>query len=146
MRYSLAVGLVLRRGMRTFEFVRELSAEEVQLEDVETRRPLTIRKWKLISEIEAGTYSVVLPGAANSLNDSALHTQHTTSLPESQQKLIDRRYAYVIAMRKAGITRGSRKNLPELIKKVADKLEDKHPPSSSTVLDWAQAGTTAAER
>ena len=44
MRYSLAVGLVLRRGMRTFEFVRELSAEEVQLEDVETRRPLTIRK------------------------------------------------------------------------------------------------------
>ena len=73
MRYSLAVGLVLRRGMRTFEFVRELSAEEVQLEDVETRRPLTIRKWKLISEIEAGTYSVVLPGAANSLNDSALH-------------------------------------------------------------------------
>lgn len=138
MRYSLAVGLVLRRGMRTFEFVRELSAEEVQLEDVETRRPLTIRKWKLISEIEAGTYSVVLSGTADSLSDSALQTQQTISLPESQQKLIDRRYAYVIAMRKAGITRGSRKNLPELIKKVAGKLEDKHPPSSSTVLDWAR--------
>lgn len=57
MAYLLAVGLVLRRGMRTFEFVRELSADEIQFEDVETRRPLTVRKSKIISDIEAGTYS-----------------------------------------------------------------------------------------
>lgn len=138
MRYSLAVGLVLRRGMRTFEFVRELSADEVQFEDVETRRPLTVRKFKIISEIEAGTYSVVLPGTSNSLTDSALQTQQTTPLPESQQALLDRRYAYVIAMRKAGISRGSRKGLTELIGKIAEKLDDKNPPSSSTVLGWAR--------
>ncbi len=138
MRYCLAVGLVLRRGMRTFEFVRELSADEIQFEDVETRRPLTVRKSKIISDIEAGTYSVVLPGAPNSLTDSTLQTQQTTPLPESQQKLVDRRYAYVIAMRKAGISRGSRKGLTELIGKIAQKLNDKNPPSSSTVLGWAR--------
>lgn len=136
MRYSLTVGLVLRRGMRTLEFVRELSADEIQFEDVETRRPLTVRKWKLVAEIEAGTYSVVLPGTPTNLTDSAQQTQRTTPLPESQQKQVDRRYAYVIAMRKAGITRGSRKGLTELIEKVAEKIEDKGPPSSSTVLSW----------
>lgn len=138
MRYSLTVGLVLRRGMRTFEFVRELSSEEIQFEDVETRRPLTVRKWKLVADIEAGTYSVVLPGAncSSSHSGTALQVHQSTPLPESQQKLLDRRYAYVIAMRKAGLTQGSRKGLPDVIRKVAEKLEDKTPPSSSTVLNW----------
>ena len=138
MKFSFVVGLALRHGARTFELVRELTDDEYIFEDVETRRPRTLRKHRVLEDIESGKYVVLIPALTDKANANELKTYQTAAIPEKVQEQIDRRYSYVIEMRKAGITRGNRTLLPEVISRVARRLEDDTPPSVSTVLGWAK--------
>lgn len=98
-----------------------------------------MKKYKVLTEIEAGRYCVILPALKDSDGARDAPTHHNTGpLPEKVQTGIDRRYAYVIGMRKAGLTRGNRRLLPEVIEKIAARLKDEKPPSPSTVLSWAR--------
>lgn len=138
MKFSFVIGLALRYGVRTLELVRQLSDDEFVFEDVETRRPRTLNRYKTLSEIEAGNFTVVLPtlGASDSLHETPSY--YASALPEHIEKQIDLRHAYVLGMRKAGLTRGNRRLLPKVISAVSGRLGDSHPPSVSTVLDWAK--------
>ncbi|WP_184414884.1 Mu transposase C-terminal domain-containing protein [Rhodocyclus tenuis] len=138
MRFSFVAGLALRHGTRTIELVRELSDDEYQFEDVETRRPQTLRKYQLLKDIEAGKYSVVFPALAKGASGTVIDAYESSSLPEHVQTEIDRRYAYVMGMAKLGITRGNRKLVPKAIERVAAFIKDKKPPAPSTVLAWAR--------
>lgn len=130
--------MVLRHGARTIELVRELSDDEFQFEDIETKRPRTLRKYRLLQDIEAGKYAVVVPGLTAGSDSNDVQTHDASPLPECVQAQIDRRHAYVIGMRKLGITRGNRRLVPKAIERVATQLKDDRPPSPSTVLAWAK--------
>lgn len=138
MKFSFAVGLVLRHGSKTFELVRELSDGEYQFEDVETRRPRILRKFGLLKDIEVGKFVVVLPALKGSADPNKVQTYDTSALPERVQKELDRRYAYVVGMRQLGVTRGNRRLIPLVIERVAAQRDDNKPPSPSTVLAWAR--------
>lgn len=105
-----------------------------------------MKKYRVLAEIEAGRYSVILPAHNDSNASRSGPTIHNAGpLPEKVQKEIDRRHAYVLGMRKAGITRGSRRFLPEVIQKVAARIQDEKPPSPSTVLSWARRYAESGE-
>lgn len=98
-----------------------------------------MKKYKVLTEIETGRYCVILPALKDSDGEHDVPAHHNTGpLPEKVQTGIDRRYAYVMGMRKAGLTRGNRRLLPEVIKRIAARLKDEKPPSPSTVLSWAR--------
>jgi putative transposase len=118
--------------------VRQLSDDEFQFEDTLTRRPRTMRRFQILKDIEGQKYSVVVPALQNGTAGALEQIHDTSPLPESIQQQLDRRYAYVIAMNKMGITPGSRGLVPAAITRVAAQLEDKKPPSPSTVLAWAR--------
>lgn len=138
MKFSFVTGLTLRHGARTLELVRQLSEHEFVFEDVETRRPRTMNRYKTLKDIEAGNFIVVLPSLATLDSLDETPSYNATALPERIEKQIDRRHAYVLGMRKAGLTRGNRRLLPKVISAVSSRLGDSHPPSVSTVLDWAK--------
>lgn len=143
MKFSFVTGLTLRHGARTLELVRQLSDDEFVFEDVETRRPRTMNRYKTLKEIESGNFVVVLPALGTPDSYEEAPSYHATALPERIEQQIDLRYAYVIGMRKAGLTRGNRNLLPEVISKISSRLRDSHPPSVSTVLDWAKRYETS---
>lgn len=141
MRFSLEVGLMLRHGKRTLEFVRELPDGEVQLEDVLTRRAYIVKTARLIHQIMACEYQVVLtnpPGVANAQNRPRHTVVSLASLPVRHRQMVEHRYAYVRALKKARITRGRRLEVERCVKATADALKDDAPPSASTVMRWAR--------
>ncbi len=58
-----------------------------------------------------------------------------SSLSERERKLLDKRYEHVRAVLRAGLSRGQRQEIKELISKMAEKRGDK-PPSESSVMSW----------
>jgi putative transposase len=141
MRFSLEIGLVLRHGKRTLEFTRELPDGEIQLEDMLTRRATIIKAERLIRQIMAGEYEVVLAkqdDAANGPSNAKTTIVSLASLPEQHRKMVEYRYTYVRALRKSSTTRGRRLEVERSIKATALRTNDKAPPSASTVMRWAR--------
>lgn len=141
MRFSLEIGLTLRHGKRTLEFVRELPDGEVQLEDVLTRRAQILKAERLIRQIMAGEYQVVLvnPPGVTDAQTKPMHTVVSlASLPDRYRQMVEHRYAYVQALKKARITRGRRLEVERCVKATAAALKDEVPPSASTVMGWAR--------
>ena len=64
MKISLHAGLVLRRGDKTFEIVRQLDDDSFQLEECLTRRPSTVDRLTLLKRIWDKTYQLVLPAGS----------------------------------------------------------------------------------
>lgn len=141
MRFSLEIGLTLRHGKRTLEFVRELPDGEVQLEDVLTRRALIFKAERLIRQIMAGEYQVVLlnpPGVVDAQTKPMHTVVSLASLPDRYRQMVEHRYAYVQALKKARISRGRRLEVERCVKATAAALKDEGPPSASTVMGWAR--------
>jgi len=141
MRFSLETGLVLRHGKRTLEFTRELPDGEVQLEDTMTRRAIVVKAERLIHQIMAGEYEVVLANQSEVSSSCSTRKQivvSLASLPERHRKLVEYRYTYVRALRKAGATRGRRSEVERSIHATARLTGDQAPPSASSVMNWAR--------
>lgn len=135
--YALAVGLVLRRGQRTFEFERRLDASTVLFIDCHDKRP---HQWKvsdLYKKIQSGDLAVVM-GETNPSPNAALDGIQTIfdidSLPDKHKKDIYRKLQYVTALRRMGLTRGMRERIDSAIAKIATQLQDNDPPSSSNLM------------
>lgn len=141
MKVVLHAGLVLRRGEKTYEIVRQLTDDEYQLEECITRRPSVVDRLTLLKGIWDKTYSIVVPssqGSSKSESGALDETIDIGSLKDSVRSGIERRMEYVDALQKAHISRGQRKRIEAITKKVAARLNDSRPPSASTVMDWAR--------
>lgn len=141
MKIVLHAGLVLRRGEKTYEIARQLTDDEYQLEECTTRRASVVDRLTLLKRIWDKTYSVVLPSGSGKANQDAVvqvANLDIGSLKENVRAGIERRMEYVHALQKAHVTRGQRKRIELITKKVAARLKDSRPPSASTVMDWAR--------
>ena len=144
MKISLHAGLVLRRGDKTFEIVRQLDDDSFQLEECLTRRPSTVDRLTLLKRIWDKTYQLVLPaGSAASTAEIKPPTDGSVqldlgSLKKAVREDMERRKDYIDALQKAHVTRGQRKKIEVLVKKVATRRNDPRAPSASTVMSWAR--------
>lgn len=145
MRITLLAGLMLRHGERLLELTRELPGAEYQLEDVYTRRPLVHSQAELLNRIYyTKTYKVVLgtelsgKAAAEAAAGEQPAIVDLESLTNKEREALELKLTYIKAMRRKGITRGQRPRVEALIKKVAEKIGDPHPPSSSSLMGWAR--------
>lgn len=144
MRFALVAGLVLRHGARTIELVRQLDDDEYQFEDAITRRPFTISRLLLLKRIWNKTYEIVVDDAGGARAPSAQKWEvGLDSLTPKVRAEIERRLAYINAMSKAHVTRGQRSRLPTIITRVAARVKDKKPPSTSTLMAWARSYQTS---
>lgn len=138
---SLEVGLVVRHGARRLEFVRILPGHRVQFEDQLTREVQNMRLNRFYTAVLAKQLIPILadePATANlkSHDEPPVFIADLGSLDEREQQALERRLAYVRAMRKRGIRRGQRDKVQEAIPAVAATLKDDRPPSDSTVMSW----------
>lgn len=141
MKIVLHSGLVLRRGEKTYEIVRQINDDEYQLEECITRRPSVIDRLTLLKKIWDKTYTLVLPTGSGKSKLSQNEQDESIdigSLKENVRAGIERRMEYVDALQKAHVTRGQRKLIEGIAKKVAVRLKDARPPSASTVMEWAR--------
>jgi putative transposase len=137
--FNFTIGLVVRRGERTYQLERELEDGTLVFQDRLTGRPWSTTRREIWKELESGKLSVITgnspdpakpPGAPGNL----LFTW--SSLPEKHRKAVEYRSAYTNAMARLGLTRGMRREIEREIPKVAEKLQDKSPPSASSVMGW----------
>ena len=144
MQFTFTNGLVLRDGQRSIELIRELSAEELQFEDMLTRRALMIKKPEVLKRIWSGRYQVMLGGVSlkttrnGEQDQKGLSETLVDSIPESWREQIDRRFEYVKALQAAHVTRGQRQRIAGIAMDVALRRKEKVPPSASAIMRWAR--------
>ncbi len=143
MRISLIAGLVLRHGERTLELVRQLSEEEYLFEDCLTRRPVILKRLIILKRLWNKTYEVVVSGSSGGGAASKVipvkGLVDLGSLKAKDRAEIERRLSYIGALQKAHVTRGQRTRIEPIIKKVALRINDLKPPSTSTVMGWSRS-------
>ena len=114
---------MLRRGEKTFEVVRQLDDYNYQLEDCHSRRPMVVDRLTILKRIWSKEYRIVVaPGVQSEeakLSPSDILPMDVASLKASVRAGMERRKAYIDALQKAHITRGQRKKVEQVIKKVA---------------------------
>lgn len=134
--------MLLRRGDKTFEIVRQLDDDTYQLEDCHSRRPITLDCLTILKRIWSKEYEIVLFSGIRSGDATRLPAEgiavDLVSLKARVRAGMERRKEYIDALQKAHITRGQRKKIEQVIKKVAARLKEDKPPSTSTVMSWAR--------
>lgn len=143
MRICLTEGFTIRHGANTYELVRQLTDDEYQFEQIQTRRPVIWKRTDILKKIYDKTYEVVLPTGTLTGDETAssLPTGNTidlTSLSPQSRSALERRLDYVKAIKKGHVTRGQRNRIATIIKQVATRRDDKKPPSASTVMGWTR--------
>jgi putative transposase len=128
---------MFRRGTRTLELIRELADGKLALEDCITRRQVVYDRDRVLRLVWAGEMAVVDQNGVDVKGESPTPLTMATLTPAAQ-KTIERRLAYVTAVRKAHLSRGMRGGIAKLIGSVAERLGDANPPSDSTVMSWAR--------
>lgn len=142
----MTIGLIVRRGERTYELRRELEDGTLVFEDRLTGRPWSTTRRKLWRELEKEELSVVIgdsppPGKPPGAPSNLLYSW--ASFPEKYRKDVERKQEYIRAARRTGLTRGMRRSIQILIAKVANKLKDESPPSASSVMAWMKKSELA---
>ena len=135
-------GLPLEISGRHYEVDRLLEKNSVvQLEEVVTGARLSYSVAKLQREVSAGRVAIL--GASHpikhdtpgrKLNEPLPHL--VSRLTQDQERVFNRRVAYVRAARRRGFGSGSAVQLDSLIVVVAEKLQDDKPPAVSSLARW----------
>ncbi|MBX9431667.1 transposase, partial [Ralstonia pseudosolanacearum] len=137
--YTLDTDLVIQDGDAQWRVHRVLDNQYVQLEHQATARIRRVRIAKLASDIAGGKLSVVRDSGAPQPEQTS-HAGHavmcTATLPAKYKSQFERTYAYVLHMRKRGITKGQRRRIAEAIPTIAATLGDHSPPLPPTVMQW----------
>lgn len=138
--YALCVGLVVRRGQRTFEFDRRLEDGTVIFIDQIDKSPHRWQLGQLYRDIHEGKLHLVTGTLAKDTSPNECNGLplifDLESLPERHATKVKRQVSYIRALRRQGLTRGMRQAVEAEIPKIASTLEDKRPPSTSTVMHW----------
>lgn len=138
--FTLEVGLTLKIGVNLIELVRVLDGDEYLFEDTRTRRPTVLTKDKLLEGVYKKKFQVVLAeetGLVRKNDGPVAVALDLSSLTERERDKLDRRYEYVKALERHHISRGRRKEVAEVVKKVALRLKS-IAPSTSSVMKWAR--------
>jgi len=148
----LTVGLVVRRGERTWELKRELDGGVLVFEDRLTGKPWSVPKSDLWRQIQSQELAVVIgdsPDRAKPAGSPSNLLYSWTSFPEKYRDEVQRRVKYIDEARRAGLTRGMRSSMARFIARVAGIIGDQSPPRPSTLMRWMRLrdlghGTPAA--
>lgn len=150
--FQLAIGLVIRRGERTFKFDRQLAADiptYIFVDEI-TGEPKKYTLGELTREMDKGEVQVVSGEEVDSLSPREERfglIQSFDSLPQKEQKSVERRYRYVMGAMHAGITRASRHKVatflrglggfvPRQSETAEERERDPKPPGVSTLIRW----------
>ncbi|MBW9335672.1 DDE-type integrase/transposase/recombinase [Herbaspirillum sp. RU 5E] len=139
--YNLSIGLTLRRGMQLLEFRKMINDDEVQFEDAHTGRIYTWTLANFFRDVTAKRLEIVHGNSANQSsksNDGPQFISNLDSLPEAVLADLDRKFSYINAAKKQGITRGQRKLLEESISKTAEIRKEKAPSTSWVMNYWRE--------
>lgn len=148
MPFTLQAGLAFRRGARTLELIRELPDGSWSYEDCHTRRPGTLPKHKLLKAIWAGDVQLIGVENATPAPQKEAATPPLLSLDRLKDRHrsdLERKMTYVVAVRQGHLSRGMRGPIERLVRKVAERLNDPKPPSSTTVMRWLRRYETAQQ-
>jgi len=141
MQFVLASGLQIRRGEQVLQLVRELGdGQELQFEDVVTKRPTVLQRGDLIRQIYGDQVQVVWSDAEAVDSDGASlqSTVDISSLPQRQVEQIELRLGFVRALLRHRVSRGQREKVTQVISKHAAALGLKDLPSASSVMEWTR--------
>lgn len=137
--YTLDTDLVVQSGDAQWRVQRVLDDQYVQLENQSTGRIRRERIGKLASDIASQKLTVVRDSGPRPSGGTQAASQLvvcTATLPPQPKKKFERTYDYVQHMRKCGITKGQRTRISAAILAVAEKIGDKEPPGTPTVMRW----------
>ncbi len=146
MRFALVSGLQIRRGRQILQLVRVLGDDqELHFEDVETKRPVVLRREKVIKDVLAGAIFVVWSDDA--AVESTLHdiqeVVDISSLPDKVRERVEFRLGYIRALTRHRVKRGQRDQVSRVIQKYTQEQGITKPPSASAVMEWARRYQTS---
>lgn len=136
----MSVGLVVRRGQRTWQLERRLADDTLVFSDQLDGRPMTLSISELWKELQEKRLTIVR-GDAPSNADTAANglIAEWSSLPHKLKDEGERKLEYVRGVQRAGLSRGMRRRMAIEIEKIGRRLNDPSPPSTSTVMrDWRE--------
>lgn len=148
--YALTVGLVIRHGQRTWQLERQLENQTLVFIDRETGTPRSMTPAELQRDILSRTYEIVSgdePFPSSPTNVTVPLVKTLSDLPPHHRVEVERRYRYVMYLRKKGLRRGMRGRISAAIKALAGSVPKRHDddvdierdadvPSPSTVMEW----------
>jgi putative transposase len=135
--FSLTIGLVVRRGERTWRLERELEGGTLVFADQINGQPMTTTISQLWNDLNAKRLSIVSADSPNAnLSPKGELIFDWASLPEDRRAEVERRLKYVRAIQREGLSRGMRRHIQRRLDKVAKSLNDPTPPSGSSVMRW----------
>jgi putative transposase len=149
--YQVAIGLVVRHGEQTWRYEREVQDEKKTLvfADEVTGAPHSMTLAELQRNVLSGKLKVVTGDSPTLASAKATPVVLVTTLediPVKHRAEIERRYNYVVFMRRKGITRGQRRSVGCALEKLLGKMPlqsteaaptiDPDAPSTSTVMEW----------
>lgn len=149
--YALTIGLVVRKGERTWRMERQLDdASSTQVfVDQATGMPRTMTPSTLQDDLLKGELALVSgepPSTDGSRQISAPLVATLEDLLPHHRQQVERRYCYIMHMRRKGIRRGMRSHIRAEIKALQGHLPPRHTdeqavpdpavPSPSSVMDW----------
>lgn len=135
----MTIGLTVRRGERQFQLERQVDEDTLVFIDQLTGRTWTTSPRELWSALQNGT-TTLLHAPETPL--SAASKKHPTqifnwdSIPRKYQTKITRQLAYINEALRLGISRGQRRQLAAIIKRVQTKTSDRRAPSTSALMEW----------
>jgi putative transposase len=147
MQFVLASGLQIKRGEQILQLVRELGdGQELQFEDVVTKRPTVLQRGDLIRKIHSDQIHVVWSDDAqvDSGGSSLLSTSDLSTLPQKQREQIELRLGFVRALLRHRVSRGQRHKVAQVIAKHAAVVGLKELPSASAVMEWSRRFQTSS--
>lgn len=141
MQFALVAGLQIRRGDQVLQMVRELEdGQEIQFENLLTKRPSVMRRGDLIRQIYKGDLQVVWAEdtTAQSLAEGIGSLVDISSLPEKYRSQLELRLGFVRALIHHRVSRGQREKVTKVVEKHAAKIGLTKVPSASAVMDWVR--------
>lgn len=137
--FSFQIGLTLRYGERTYDFVRELDEGMVQFQDQRTMHTKTLSIHECVLDVQKNRAVVVSGQNTPTPNQRSLPSTRLQDLPAKHYATLELRMAYITYMRKQNIRRGEKTRITLAIHKVAKLRNDLHPPSADSVMRWMRA-------
>ncbi len=141
--YTLQRGLVFRNGDREYTVNRLPDLKTVQIECVATGAYQTLTVETFNKKVLSGEFQICRDLSTERVDSSvptkSLESQLTfspASLSERHLATLTRRASYVRALRKRGISRGSRRAIKHAIAEIAKQIGDPKPPSPSSAMGW----------
>lgn len=142
----MRIGLVVRRGERTYQLESELEDGTLVFKDRVTGRPWSTSRYELWQEIEGNKVQVITGKTVEETSTPVPSRDLVfswSSVEEKYRTEVELRQAYVRGIAREGISRGMRRAITAAIAKIAKKLEDNSPPSASTVMSWMRKSDDA---